>query len=31
MIGLVVIKAPHSDWLLKWQMENWVGVCREVT
>lgn len=26
MIGLVVIKASLSHWLLKWQTESWVGV-----
>lgn len=31
MIGLVVLKASLSDWLLKRQMESWVGVGRGVT
>lgn len=31
MIGLLVIKASLSYWLLKWQMGSWVGVGQGVT
>lgn len=31
MIGLVMLKASLSDWLLERQMESWVGVGRGVT